>query len=112
MGFYMFFTLPVARETLGFASLASPTYSVDAHTAFMAAVQLLHRGGKQCPACRYAALSIGAAAIKVPAALPEEATEIFADIKRRIAENRDPETSRSDWGSTLRPRRRTCRGVG
>ncbi|KAK4551679.1 hypothetical protein LTR86_010966 [Recurvomyces mirabilis] len=97
MGFFIFFALPVAYETLSSASALSPRFSIDAKDAFLATLHIIHHVGKQYPVLRYAALGIEQAAVKLGLVLTGEAELIFADIKRSIAMHKDRETTRSEW---------------
>lgn len=97
MGFFIFFTWPVAYETLSSASHQSPSFSVEARDAFLAVLRLIRHAGRQYPVMQYAALGIQQTAVKIAVALPLEAEEIFADIKGMIAANKDRDIGRSDW---------------
>jgi hypothetical protein len=97
MGFFPFFALPVAFETLTSSSPLSLTFSYDAASAFLADLRILFHASKQLPAVQYATLGIEKAACSLKIILPDEAKQIFDEIKRRLAEDKDQDRGKSDW---------------
>jgi hypothetical protein len=97
MGFFPFFALPVAFETLPSSSPLSLTFSHDAASAFLADIRILFHASKQLPALQYATLGIEKVACNLKIHLPDEAQQIFDEIKRRLAKDKDQDRGKSDW---------------
>jgi hypothetical protein len=97
MGFFPYYALPVAFETLPSTSSLSLAFSWDAASAFLATLRILSHASKQLPALQYATLGIEKAASNMGIILPDEAKQIFAEIKRRLAQDTDENRGKSDW---------------
>ena len=97
MGFFPYYAFPVAFETLPSTSSLSLTFSWDAASAFLADLRILAHASKQLPAVQLATLGIEKAASNMNIVLPDEAKQIFAEIKRRLAEDNDQDRGKSDW---------------
>jgi hypothetical protein len=97
MGFFPYYALPVAFETLPSSSPLSLTFSWDAASAFMAALRISSHASKQLPALQYATLGIEKAASDMKIILPDEAKQIFSEIKRRLEGDNDQNRGKSGW---------------
>jgi hypothetical protein len=87
--------LPVLRSTS--TSSLSLAFSWDAASAFLATLRILSHASKQLPALQSATLGIEKAASNMEIILPDEAQQIFAEIKRRLAQDPDENRGKSDW---------------
>lgn len=97
MGFFIFFALPVAYETLPSAASISADWSPEAGSAFLAALQVAYQSSLQYPVMRYPTIGIQQVASSLGFALPGGVEEIFAKIKQSIADDTKREKEKSDW---------------